>query len=128
MTKPLSRPLYLLDSITQITADMEDAVIVSGSHGGVSSASYVVNAPKEPFAVFFNNAGVGKDNAGIEALAILDGLDILAFAYSHDSARIGQAQDGLAHGVITHVNVTAQSLSGWVGKEVRDLVAHLRTQ
>jgi hypothetical protein len=107
---------------------MEDAVIVSGSHGGVSSASYVVNAAKEPFAVFFNNAGVGKDSAGIEALAILDGLDILAFAYSHDSARIGQAQDGLAHGVITHVNVRAQTLSDWVGKAVRDLVAHLRTQ
>ncbi|MCD8494490.1 MAG: hypothetical protein LRY53_10220 [Burkholderiaceae bacterium] len=122
----MTKPLYLIDSITQITADMADGVIVSGSHGGVSSASYVVNAPKAPFAVFFNDAGVGKDAAGIEALKILNDLGILAFAYGHDSARIGQAQDGLDHGVVTHVNSVAHGWASWIGKPVCQLVQRLR--
>ncbi len=122
----MSKPLYLIDSITQINAHMESAVIVSGSHGGVSSASYVVNAPKRPFAVFFNDAGVGKDDAGIEALTILDGLDMLAFAYGHDTARIGQAQDGLDSGIVTHINTKAAPYAQWIGKRVSELVSHLR--
>lgn len=122
----MTRPLYLIDSITQITAQMENAVIVSGSHGGVSSASYVVNAPKRPLAVFFNDAGVGKDAAGIEALKILDGLDIPAFAYGHNSARIGQAQDGLDNGLVTHVNEAGRAYAKWVGQPVCELVDYLR--
>ena len=123
----MTKPLHLIDSITQITAEMAGAVIVSGSHGGVSSASYVVHAPKKPFAVFFNDAGVGKDQAGIEALHILDELEVLAFAYGHNSARIGQAQDGLDHGVVTHVNRVAKAYASSVGKPVRDLVKTLRS-
>ena len=124
----MTKPIYLIDSITQITADMQGAVIVSGSHGGVSSASYVVNAPKAPFAVFFNDAGVGKDAAGIEALNMLDDIEILAFCYGHDSARIGQAQDGLDNGVVTHVNQRARGYANWVGKRVANLVDLLRQQ
>ena len=120
------KPLFLIDSITEITAAMKDSVIVSGSHGGVSSASYVVNAPHKPFAVFFNDAGVGKDRAGIEALGILDGLEIMAFAYGHDSARIGQATDGLQNGIVTHVNHTAKGFAGAIGDSVQTLVARLR--
>ena len=121
------RTLYQLDSITQITADMGASVIVSGSHGGVSSASYVVNAPNMPFAVFFNDAGVGKDAAGIEALSILNQLGIMAFAYSHESARIGQAADGLQSGVVSFANACAQPAYGqWIGCAVRDLVKQLR--
>ena len=120
------RHLFYIDSITEITPTMANGVIVSGSHGGVSSASYVVNAPHKPFAVFFNDAGVGKDQAGIEALKILDELHILAFAYGHDSARIGQAADGLENGIVTHVNQTANSFAATMGGPVHDLVLRLR--
>jgi hypothetical protein len=120
------KSLYLIDSITEITPAMANSVIISGSHGGVSSASYVVNAPLKPFAVFFNDAGVGKDQAGIEALKILDELHILAFAYGHDSARIGQAADGLDNGIVTHVNQTANTFTASIGSPVRDLIAQLR--
>jgi hypothetical protein len=120
------KSLYLIDSITQITKQMGGSVIVSGSHGGVSSASYVVSAPDKPFAVFFNDAGVGKDQAGIEALNILNELQIAAFAYAHTSARIGQAQDGLDHGITTHANPCAQPYRDWIGKPVAELVQRLR--
>ena len=117
------RQLYLLDSITQITSDMGDAVLVSGSHGGISSASYVVKAPNKPMAVFFNDAGVGKDRAGIKALDMMDELGVMAFAYGHESARIGESTDGLDYGVITHLNRTAaQRFQDSVGSAVVELV------
>lgn len=121
------RAIYLLDSITQITPEMGGAVIVSGSHGGVSSARYVVNAVNQPHAVFFNDAGVGKDDAGIQALQILEPLGILALCYSHDTARIGQAQDGLDSGRISHINnCTRWVLADAVGRSVSEVVARLR--
>lgn len=122
------KTLHIIDSITEITPEMGQAVIVSGSHGGVSSASYVVKASPKPFAVFFNDAGVGKDQAGIEALHILDTLGIPAFAYGHDSARIGQAQDGLDNGIVTHANQAAQQWSTTVGSPVKALVQALLRQ
>lgn len=121
------RDLHLLDSITQITQDMGNSVIVSGSHGGVSSASYVVKAARRPWAVFFNDAGVGKDRAGIQALSIMDELGIMAFAYGHESARIGESTDGIGNGIITHINRSAsQAFPQSVGHRVAELVNELR--
>lgn len=121
------RALHLIDSITQITAEMAGAVIVSGSHGGVSSASYVVHAPHRPLAVFFNDAGVGKDAAGIQALKILEPLGVLCFCYGHESARIGQARDGLDNGIVRHVNDCAlPAFADAVGQPVQVIVKRLR--
>lgn len=120
------RQLHVLDSITQITSAMGDTVIVSGSHGGVSSASYVVKAPNKPLAVFFNDAGVGKDRAGIEALNITNELGVMAFAYGHESARIGDANDGLNNGLITHANAAgSKAFPNAVGCSVTALAERL---
>lgn len=59
-----SRDLLLLDTITAIDDSCAGAVIVSGSHGGVSSSGFVERATARPHAVFFNDAGVGKDRSG----------------------------------------------------------------
>lgn len=121
------RDLHLLDSITQITRDMGGSVIVSGSHGGVSSASYVINSPNKPWAVFFNDAGVGKDRAGIQALSMMDALGVMAFAYGHESARIGESTDGLHNGVITHANQAAsKTFPVSLGCQVAEMVEQLR--
>src|SRR5690606_10428285 len=57
--------LHLLDTITSIDEHCADGIIVSGSHGGLSSTGFVLRAPVRPRAVFLNDAGVGRDNAGI---------------------------------------------------------------
>lgn len=122
------RSLFLIDSITQIQPFMAGGVIVSGSHGGVSSSRYVEEAPQKPLAVFFNDAGVGKHSAGIAALSRLEPYGILAFCYGHDSACIGQAQDAIDHGRVTFVNITVQKsglLQSYEGKHVADIVGAL---
>jgi hypothetical protein len=112
--------LHLLDSITAINEDCADGVIVSGSHGGLSSTGFVLRAPVRPRAVFLNDAGVGKENAGIVALELLEEIGVPCGCYSHESARIGEARDGYENGVITHLNAKAQAAGLSVGMRVRD--------
>lgn len=124
------RGLFILDSITQIRPHMAGGIIVSGSHGGISSSTYVEAEADKPLAVFFNDAGVGKDQAGIAALKRLAPFGVLVFCYSHLTACIGQAQDGLDNGIVTHANGPALRERGFihaVGQPVSMLVAELRS-
>ena len=83
----------------------EGAVVVNGSHGGVYAA--YVAAKLGVAAAIFNDAGVGRDKAGIAGLDYLAALGIPAAAVGHLSARIGDGADMTARGVITHVNPPA---------------------
>ncbi len=120
----MTRMRVLLDSIALIDASAWDQVVVSGSHGGASAAQFVLDlglAPgRWPFIVFYNDAGGGKDRAGIVALDMLGAQGVACATYSHDSARIGDAQDGLDHGVVTHANVQAQALGISPGDTVHE--------
>lgn len=122
----MPKPLYLLDSIATVEPSMAGAVVVSGSHGGVSAARYVLGMPTRPAAVFFNDAGIGKDGAGIVGLAMLEQVSVVAATYSHESARIGEAADGLDSGVISRVNGPAIRAGLKAGQRVVDVVARLR--
>ncbi|MEB2352328.1 MAG: hypothetical protein OZ924_13045 [Burkholderiaceae bacterium] len=115
-----SRNLLLLDTITAIDDSCAGAVIVSGSHGGVSSSGFVERAAARPHVVFFNDAGVGKDRAGVVALERLGALGVACAVYSHDSARIGDAGDGYEHGVVTHANAAARDAGVSAGVRVSD--------
>jgi hypothetical protein len=120
------RSLLLLDSIAAIEPSAAGAVIISGSHGGRSSSSYAVAITPLPFAVFFNDAGVGKDQAGIFCLEHLGQCEVLAICYSHASACIGQADDALACGVVSHINAQAAAKGVAVGMSVSQAAAMLR--
>lgn len=120
------RTLLLLDSIGYLDERAADAVVVAGSHGGQSAAGYVLRHPLRPHAVFFNDAGVGKDRAGIVGLDLLDGIDVICATYGHHSARIGDADDGWRSGVITHVNAAARAAGLAPGQSVAEAVARLR--
>jgi hypothetical protein len=50
--------VIIVDSITQPTWAEAGAMVVSGSHGGRSSAAFALQVPFA--AVLFNDAGVGK--------------------------------------------------------------------
>lgn len=102
--EPLNLPfsLLLVDSITAVTAQDAGAVVVSASHGGVSSAGFALAQPLS--AVFFNDAGVGKDAAGIAALDMLESAGVIAATIDHMSGRIGDVEDMWAHGRLSHVN------------------------
>jgi hypothetical protein len=87
-----------------------DAVVVSGSHGGKSSTGFAIDNPERPRIVFFNDAGIGKDNAGIYCLQAMQVKNLACASYAHTSARIGDAQDGYSHGLVSGVNFLATIL------------------
>lgn len=110
--------VLLLDSITWIEAADAGQIVISGSHGGRSSAEYAVLFPLALCCM--NDAGVGKDCAGIVALDMLETRGTPGLAVSHDSARIGEAQDAWDHGIVSHVNAGAAALGIAVGQLLRD--------
>lgn len=123
MNKPVvaelaTRRVLLLDSITWLTADDAGHIVISGSHGGRSAGEYAVLFPLALCCM--NDAGVGKDRAGIVALDMLEARDTPGLAFSHDSARIGEARDAWDHGVVSHVNAGALALGIAVGRLLRE--------
>jgi hypothetical protein len=105
---------------------MAGGVVVCGSHGGRSAAHYVLALPVKPLAVFFNDAGIGKDGAGIVGLSMLQAANTIGATYSHESARIGEAADGLENGIISRVNVAGEKAGLAPGQRVAEQVARLR--
>lgn len=119
-----SRRVLLLDSITWLDDGDEGHIVVSGSHGGRSAGEYAVQRPLALCCL--NDAGVGKDRAGIVALDMLEARGTPAVAYGHTSARIGDARDAWENGVVTHVNAHARALGLAPGQRLRDAISRLR--
>jgi hypothetical protein len=110
--------VLIMGSITQVDAQDEGAWVVSASHGGVSSGEFALEVPLQ--GAFFNDAGVGKDDAGIAALAMLQARGVAAATVSHRSARIGDCLDTWEHGVVSHANASAQALGLLPGQPLRE--------
>ena len=116
--------LKIVDSITELQPADAGCIAVSGSHGGVSSARYALAA--RPLLSVFNDAGVGRDDAGIAGLALLQAEGLAACTVSHLSARIGQAASTWADGVVSHANPLAQVLGLRPGLGLREQIEQLQ--
>ncbi len=92
-------------------------VVVSGSHGGLSSGRFALQAGV--LLAVFNDAGIGKDAAGLAALPLLQQHGMAACTVAHDSACIGQAASTLQDGVISHANQAACALGARPGQSLR---------
>src|SRR5262249_13955176 len=101
-------PIFTADSITRVGADARGAVVVNGSHGGVYAA--YLAAKLGVAAAIFNDAGIGRDRAGIAGLEYLAKLGVPAAAVGHTTARIGDGADMMARGVVFHANPPAVAL------------------
>jgi hypothetical protein len=115
--------VVLLDSVTEVTPAHADRIVVTGSHGGASAARYALRVHARLYA--FNDAGVGKDEAGIAALRALDAAGQPAVAVTHGSARIGDAADTWESGVISRDNAAAAALGLRPGARLALAVAGL---
>ncbi|MCB1955613.1 MAG: dethiobiotin synthase [Rhodocyclaceae bacterium] len=125
-TEPAERrhaAIAILDSAAELGAAHRGRVVVTGSHGGVSAARYALEA--RPFLCFFNDAGEGKDGAGIAALALLEAEGLAAACYGHLSARIGDARDAFGNGRIQQVNGLAESIGVLPGMSVVEAASHV---
>lgn len=115
---PVAAPgLVLLDSVTQVGLAHAGQLVVTGSHGGASVVRYA--RAVRAWLYVFNDAGVGKDGAGIAALDLLAADGIAAVTVAHTSARIGEALDSWEHGVVSRLNAIAAGLGLQAGTPLR---------
>jgi hypothetical protein len=117
-------PVVVMDSISLISRAEEGAIIVCGSHGGAISGAFAANHP--PALVVFNDAGGGKNLAGIASLAALEDQGIAAAAVSHESARIGDALDAWENGIVSHVNRLADAAGITPGRLLHAVLQRFR--
>jgi hypothetical protein len=112
--------VVMVDTIAHVHPDDSGQVVVCGSHGGVSSGEYAARVPVA--AVFFNDAGGGKENAGRAALPYLDECGIAAGTVAHDTAMIGDALGTFESGVISAVNERARAAGFTAGRPLREAI------
>ena len=118
------RLIATADTITKLKPLHKDQVVVSGSHGGIYAGWCAARGGVR--AVILNDAGIGKDHAGIGALSFLDRIGLAAATADSGSCRIADAADMLAGGIISHVNRTAAALGCAPGQGVRECAARLQ--
>lgn len=114
---------------TKFPPEARESVIICGSHGGRYPAYLAARAGLR--AVIFNDAGVGREGAGIASLTLLEQAlpeqgGMAAATVSHMSARIGEPSDMLARGVISHVNGAARAVGVEPGMSCRAAAECLR--
>ena len=118
-----SEGIVLADTATKLGPHAQGAVIVTGSHGGRYAAYLTLKA--HPRALIHNDAGVGKDDAGIAVLAMAEALGVAAATASHASCRIGDAADMIARGTVSHANAAAAALGVRAGMSCREAAERL---
>jgi hypothetical protein len=106
LVRAVAPGILAADTITKLP-DASGQVVVSGSHGGRYPGYLAAKAGLR--AVILNDAGIGKDAAGLGCLPYLEALGIAAAVVSHESCRIGDTQDMIARGRVSHSNAPARA-------------------
>jgi hypothetical protein len=119
----MTAPPLVLDSATLLKRTAAGRVAICASHGGVFAA--YLAAAAEVHAVILNDAGFGRDSAGVAGLSWLDGLGMGACAVDYQSARIGDGRDMYESGVVSTANNIAASIGCRPGMPVAEAAALL---
>jgi hypothetical protein len=99
----MSQPgILVAPAMTDLPSGAAGAVLVTGAPGGLYAGMLAARAGVR--AVIFHDAGIGAGGAGIAALAMLAKSGVPAAVVSHMSARIGDAEDMVARGVLSRIN------------------------
>ena len=117
--------IICLDAAPLLEDSDAGSIVVTGSHAALFRGKPDGIVKPQVRAIFFSDAGVGLDQAGIARLPTLDERGIVAGCASADSAEIGDAQSIYREGVLSHVNAAAARLGGRAGDRVCDFVASL---
>jgi uncharacterized protein YunC (DUF1805 family)/predicted esterase YcpF (UPF0227 family) len=99
--------ITVTNSITFLNENNSGDIVTCGSHGGVSAGHYAQKHGVK--AVFFNDAGIGKNKAGVKSLESLSNAGILACTVDCMSAEIFNGQDVLDNGIISVCNQLAKA-------------------
>lgn len=113
----------IVDSVTHLESAHRGAVVYAASHGGAYAAAYA--ADKGIAALILNDAGIGRERAGVAGLDLLAALGVPAAAVAHTSARIGDGRHGAAHGTLSTVNSPAAALGLAPGMACREALERM---
>ena len=121
----LPASVILLDSLGDLQPDNTNPILVCASHCGDNGTFARKLKNGHVKAVFLNNAGIGKNHAGISGLVHYEDANILACAVDHNSAEIGVARDTWESGIISHTNKLAEKAGIQPGDSVQEAVASI---
>jgi hypothetical protein len=119
--------VWALDSASLVLPEHKKAIVVTGSHGGLLGGKPESAIKYDVLGALYNDAGIGKDEAGVSRLPALAARGIAAAAVAATSARIGDARSTYEDGVVSRVNSRAAALGLHEGVSARDFVARLRS-
>lgn len=117
--------VFGLDTVKYADRRIEGGVLCMGSHAARAMADYVEDLGFPLAGVITNDAGIGKDGAGIAGLGELDALKTPAAAVSCASARVGSARGTYFDGVVSACNATAEAVGIGVGTRATDAAARM---
>ena len=98
--------IIIMDTAAQMSSEETGQVVVIGSHGAESTARHI--SQYLPFGVFLNDAGIGKNYAGISGLQVFEVMSILGATVDCMTARIGEGSDHYSSGIVSAVNKKAE--------------------
>ena len=123
---PAGLRLVCVDSISLVAeGEDEGQIVLSGSHGGLVATRPHLAIRVAAAAAFFNDAGIGKDGAGITRLPALEARGIAAATVDAMSARIGDGRSTYEDGIVSRANETARAAGIEPGMPAREAVIRI---
>ena len=114
--------LICADSVGMVRPEDTGHIVITASHAALPGGRHDTIIPPGILAVFFSDAGVGLDNAGIARLPVLDADGIIAGTTSAASAPIGDSRALYERGVLSHLTSSAMQAGGTVGMPLKTFV------
>jgi uncharacterized protein YunC (DUF1805 family) len=123
--EPGKPKVICLDAAPMLQEADKNAIAITGSHAALFRGRPDNVIGPQLHAVFFSDAGVGKDEAGIRRLSLLDERRMAAGTASAATGAIGDSRDIYNEGVLSHVNQTASQRGVHAGMSVKAAVEQL---
>ena len=120
----MSVAVFITSSATKLPPEADGAVVIAGSHGAVYAA--YLSAKAGARAAIHNDAGIGRDEAGVSGLAWAQAHGMAMAAVLTGSARIGDGEDMLRRGVISRANPLARSCGVVPGQPAAEAAERLK--
>jgi hypothetical protein len=110
--------IIIVDTTSDVNEENATDVIITGSHGGQNSGEHLAHLNIK--GVISNDAGLGKNNAGIAGMKILEEHGIPAAAVASMSAKIGNGTSTYEQGKISSANELAKKLGVVIGMSAKE--------
>ncbi len=117
-------PVIAVPAVTKLPPTADGGVVVGGSPGAVHAA--YLSAAAGARAAIHNDAGIGRDDAGVSGLAWAEAHGMAMAAVLSGSARIGDGADMLRRGVISRANPLAAACGVEPGQSTAEAAERLK--